>query len=150
MTQHMVVFSVSNEEFALPVENVKEIQKVGEVTKIPHIYDYVEGVSHIRNHPVGIINLAKKLGLPQQPNTLATTLLISKSRDTIVGLLVDRVSEVCEIPDKNIEKTPGFAMPINDGYVKMISDVKGRIVLILDLDEVLTQEELENVKNLNS
>jgi len=149
MSKHMVVFSVSNEEFALPIETVKEIQKAGEITKIPHIYDYVAGVSHIRNHPIIIIDLAKKLALPQEKISLTKIVLIARARDNIVGLLVDRVTEVCEMPDKAIEPTPGFAMPINDGYVKQISDLKGRIILILDLDEVLTQEEMRNVQNTN-
>lgn len=144
----IVVFKCGNEEFGLPIEAVREVRRLAEVIPVPHAPEFVEGVVHLRGHPVAIIDLAKRLGIPKKERSEKSRFIIAKSHGTIVGLTVDLVSEVLEAPEKSIEPTPGVALPIDDGYIKKITDLKGRMILILDLDEILTHEEAQHIRQI--
>ncbi|MFH1684614.1 MAG: chemotaxis protein CheW [Candidatus Margulisiibacteriota bacterium] len=143
----IVVFKCGNEEFGLPVEVVREVRRLAEVTPIPHALDFVEGIIHLRGHPVAIVDLAKRLGISKKESA-RSRIVVAKARGTIVGLTVDSVSEVLEAPVKSFTPTPSIALPVDDGYIKNITDLSGRMILILDLDKILSQEETLHIRQI--
>lgn len=142
----IVIFKCASEEFGLYVENVLEVRRQPEVIPVPHAPEFVDGIAHVRGHPVAIIDLSKRLGLAKKDITAKSRIIIVKSKGTIVGFTADIVSEVLEIADKGIEDAPKLAIPINDNYISGIIDIKGRMIIILNVDELLSSEEVEKIK----
>jgi len=144
----IVVFKCGNEEFGIYVESVWEVRRVSEFIHVPHAPEFVDGISHIRGRPVAIVDLAKRLGLEKNGVSEKNRIVIVKSKGTIIGLVVDSVSEVLDVSEANIEKPPKIALPVNDNFITDVTDIKGRMIFVLNLDEILTSEEAEKIKKI--
>ena len=124
--------------YAIPIDNVKEIKIVDTITKIPKSKSYVKGIMNLRGKIIPIIDVNDKIGASSSTNIDSSKqrILVADVNDTLTGLLVDEVNEVMRFPLKEIEPVPTGAFE-NDNYIRGIVNVKDKIIILLDIAKFL-------------
>ena len=149
-TGKYLTFLTGGEGYGLPVLKVREIMKVMEITAIPQVPAYVRGVINLRGKVIPVIDLRLKFGMPACDATDQTCITVVEaaaraSRQSMVGLLVDGVSEVLNIQAAEIEQPPAFGDGVRTDYMQGVAKVKGTVKILLDIDRVLTGSELDGL-----
>jgi len=146
-----LTFLSGSESFALDIHTVKEIKEYTTVTPIPLMPSSVMGVINLRGNVVPIIDLQLRLGKEKSKISKRSCIIIVEvsygSENTDIGILVDSVSEVIDIPLTDIEKTPTFGAKIRNDFIKNIGKIDGRFIIILDISNVLSIDELSIVES---
>jgi purine-binding chemotaxis protein CheW len=140
---HVVGFRVGSETFGVPIGIVHEIVRVPEVTAVPDAVSYVEGVINLRGKIIPIIDLRKRFGASHIQPDRKNRILVAKIGDTMVGLIVDAASEVLRLPQSEIDAPPTTVFDGSDqNYVTGVGKMNGRLVILIDLQKVLSQKEI--------
>ena len=145
--QH-IIFSVGDEEFGVDVLRIQEIIRYVEPTKIPHAPDSMEGVINFRGKVIPVINLRKLFGLPKQSDNDFIVIIVIEINGKTLGLTVDRVSDILNIPEDKIQPAQEFSTRAGTEYLKAMGKLGNRLVLILDLDKIISlnnQKKLEEI-----
>ncbi|MEN9360000.1 MAG: hypothetical protein RL095_1535 [Verrucomicrobiota bacterium] len=137
----VVTFGLGDENFAVEITKIKEIIMLESVTKIPQVPSYIEGVINLRGLVVPVIDLRKRFGLASHSIGPDARIMISRLEDRCVGMIVDSVSKVLKIPKTDIlEQAESITSMAKDYLLGMAKGEKG-ILLIVDLEKVLTAPE---------
>jgi len=143
----LVVFKIGEEEFGVDISQVREIVRLIEVTYMPKAPAFIEGVVNLRGQIVAVIDLAKRLGIPSRPRGDTTRIIVIEIGENTVGMIVDSVSEVLRISSENIEEVPGLIeTEVPEHYIRGVGKLKDRLLVLLDLNRVLTHEEVVRVE----
>jgi len=141
-----LTFSLGGEMYAIEIDNIKEIIEYGSLTTVPMMPEFVRGVINLRGRVVPVIDLSVRFGRKATETTKRTCNVIIEVRaegQTIdIGIVVDAVSEVLEIPATEIEPPPSFGAKIRADFISGMGKVNGEFVIILGLDKVLSVEEM--------
>jgi purine-binding chemotaxis protein CheW len=144
-----LIFQLGNEEFAINVMNVKEIMKMQTVTTVPQTPSFVQGVINLRGKIIPVINLRRKFGIEDREDTDLTCIVVVRMQvsggEQPVGIVVDGVVEVLTFNAEDIEDTPDFGLDEVMPYVRGMAKVKGRVKIVLDIDQVLHGNHLERM-----
>lgn len=150
--QHLT-FVLSDEEFAIPVMTIKEIIEYGHLTNVPMVPDFIQGVVNLRGNVVPVVSLATKFGLEVNPIGKRTCIIIMDAQigeDTVVmGVVVDKVLQVIEIPEENIEPSPTLGAAIRTDFIKGMGRIDDNFIIILDIVQVLSAEEIALMGEMN-
>jgi len=143
----LVVFKIGDEEFGVDIAQVREIVRLLEITYMPKAPAFIEGVVNLRGQIVAIIDLAKRLGIPSRPRGDTTRVIVIEIGENTVGMIVDSVSEVLRLSSENIEEVPGIIeTEVPEHYIRGVGKLKDRLLVLLDLNRVLTSEEVARVE----
>lgn len=152
-----LTFRLGVEEYGVEILRVREIIGMIDVTPLPRTPDFVKGVINLRGKIIPVIELRTKFGLPSVDYTEATCVIVVEVSDPDtedqfqIGVIVDTVSEVLDIPRDSIEPTPRFGCAMNADYImgmgKVTANSGERVVILLDIDRVLTDAETRPVLN---
>jgi purine-binding chemotaxis protein CheW len=140
MNMQIVVFKLSNEEFAIEVSSIEAIIKLQAITKVPHAPAHVVGVTNLRGNIVPVIDLKKRLNLPETVHNADTRIIVAILKDSKVGMVVDAVSQVIEIEESQIEPTPQITTSIDSSYIRGIVKVEKLLVILLDLTKIFSED----------
>ena len=144
-TQHLT-FALANDEYAISVLRVKEIIKHDTVTQVPATPAWVRGVVNLRGGAVPVVDLAVKFGMPERPVTPRTCIVVVETmlngKETVMGLMADSVSQVLDIPASEVQAPPAFGTRVRVDYLKGMGRAGAKFVLMLDVDKVLSADEL--------
>ncbi len=143
-THQYVLFKLDNEYYGLNIHEVRTIERVSDITRVPNAQDYVEGVINLRGDVVPVINLRKRFSLPQIDLDEDARIMIVSVEDMTVGLLVDSSSEVLQLSAEDIDTSANFSSNIENDYVIGIGKDGDRIIILLDLKKVLFISQSEN------
>jgi len=143
MESQLVVFELENEAYGVDIAVVEGIIKMQEITRLPRAPHFMEGITNLRGAVVPVIDLRKRFGLPPQEPTRDTRIVIANMNGAQVGLIVDAVSQVIRVPQDAIEPPPQLTMTVNSAFIKSVAKLEKRLVILLDLDKVLSAEEKE-------
>ncbi|MGB9610666.1 MAG: chemotaxis protein CheW [Bryobacteraceae bacterium] len=149
-----LVFHLGREEFAVAVLKVREIMGLQEITEVPQTPHYVRGVINLRGKVIPVVDLRRKFGMPDTEATARTCIVVLQVRrraggdPLLMGVIVDGVSEVLTIHEQDIEDTPSFGDGVELPYVLGLAKVKGRVKILLDIDQVMTAQELAGLEHL--
>ncbi|MGE5492783.1 MAG: chemotaxis protein CheW [Actinomycetota bacterium] len=147
-----LTFSLGGEMFAVGILNVKEIIEYGHLTEIPMMPAFIRGVINLRGAVVPVIDLAARFGgQPTQVGRRSCVIIIEiADGDTTqdIGVLVDSVSAVLDIPDSEIEPPPAFGAKIRTDFIEGMGKISGKFVIILNVQQVLSVEEMTLLSNL--
>lgn len=143
MERQLVIFELAGEQFGIDIAIVESIIKMQEITKIPKSNDFVEGVTNLRGAVLPVINLEKRFGITAHEGTKETRIVVVNLDSLKIGMIVDSVSEVLNIDDSIIEPAPSIVTTINSGFITGIARIDSRLVILLDLNKVLSREEKE-------
>jgi purine-binding chemotaxis protein CheW len=137
----LVVFILDQEEFACKITDVREVLKMMKITPLPRCLDFVEGVINLRGEVIPVIDLRKRFGLAEAGRTESSRIIIAEVASSLVGLIVDSVSEVIRIPDKQIQETPDRVAGTRTHLILGVGKIEDRLLIILNLEKILTSEE---------
>jgi len=143
----LLIFSIANEQFACRTNQVKEITRMIEITKMPKSPLFIKGVINLRGKVIAVIDLARQLALPSSEEGEETRIIVVDLDDTTLGMLVDSASDVLRISAENIEPTPAIIEnKIDTRYIQGIGRIGDRLFVLLDLNKVLSSDEMESVE----
>jgi purine-binding chemotaxis protein CheW len=145
-TGKYLTFSLSNESYGVDVLKVREIIRILKITPVPQMPPYVKGVINLRGKVLPVIDLRLKFGLEAAEATERTCIVVVRvlagSHDITLGMIVDSVEEVINLNESEIEETPEFGAKVDTGYLMGMAKVKGVIKTLLDIDKVVSPENL--------
>ncbi len=142
----VVSFKIGDEEFGVNILQVQEINRLVQITRVPNAPDFIEGVMNLRGRIVPVVNLRKRFGLQQRGYDKNTRVVVVELNDKTVGFIVDSVSEVLRFSKNDVEPTPDLITGIGNEYITGIAKLGDRLLILLDLEKVLTVEEKESLK----
>ncbi|MBN8518640.1 MAG: chemotaxis protein CheW [Candidatus Accumulibacter sp.] len=141
-----LTFLLGGEMFAVGILNVKEIIEYGQLTEIPMMPAFIRGVINLRGAVVPVIDLAARFGKTQSLIGKRSCIVIVEVCENDlrhdIGLLVDAVSEVIEIPASDIEPPPSFGARIRADFIHGMGKVAGKFVILLNIIKVLSVDEI--------
>ena len=141
-----LTFLLSGEMFAIAILNIKEIIEYGNLTEVPMMPDFIRGVINLRGSVVPVVDLSARFGRNKTEISRRTCIVIieveSGDEKHDIGVMVDSVSEVLEIPRSEIEPPPAFGAKIRVDFMHGMGKVAGKFVIILDANKVLSVDEL--------
>lgn len=144
----LVTFSIGEEEFGVNILKVQEIIRTMEITKVPRAPDFVEGVINLRGKVIPIIDLRRRFGLAPRGHDKNTRIIVIEINNIIVGFVVDAVSEVLRIPASTVEPPPPVVAGVESDYVSGVGKLQDRLLIMLDLDKLLSSEDMEALSSL--
>lgn len=144
-----LTFLLRSEMFAIGILQIKEILEYGQLTPVPMMPRFIRGVINLRGAVVPVVDLSARFGSEPSEITKRSCIVIIEvaieDGHQDIGVVVDSVSEVLEIPDSEIEPAPSFGAKIRAEFIQGMGKVNGRFVIILDVDKVLSVDELSMV-----
>jgi purine-binding chemotaxis protein CheW len=147
-----LTFQLSNEEFGIRVLKVREIMGLQEITAVPQTPAHIKGVINLRGKVVPVIDLRLKFGLEAAEYTQRTCIIVTQvlgeSGAVLMGIVVDGVSEVLNLAGSEIEDTPDFGEEYSGGYLLGMAKVKGKVKILLDIERVLSTQDLHNLNSM--
>jgi purine-binding chemotaxis protein CheW len=139
-----VCFMLGSEEYALDIAQVQEIIRLPEIRSVPRSPDFVEGVVNLRGKILPVIDLRKRFNLPAGDPTRKSRIVVVNLPPIYVGLQVDAVTEVLQIPVGAVEPAPDLVMTSLDAsYIRGIAKLDARLLVVLDLGRILAPREVE-------
>jgi purine-binding chemotaxis protein CheW len=151
--QQYLTFMLGNEMFAIGILSIREIIEYGFVTDVPMTPPFIRGVLNLRGAVVPVVDLAARFGRDVWENSKRTCIVIvditaDNGDQQQMGVVVDAVNEVLEIADGDIEPPPEFGARIRNDFIKSMGKIDGKFVVILDLNRVLSVEEVAVVASV--
>ena len=137
----LVSFKLGEEEFGVDILKVQEINRLVDITKVPRAPSFVEGVINLRGKVIPIIDLRKRFGLDMKERDKDTRIVVVDIEGSIMGMIVDAVSEVLRLPASTIEPAPEIATSIDSEYIRGVAKLEDRLLIFLDLSKVFSQQE---------
>ncbi len=138
----LVSFNIGSEEFGVDILKVQEINRMVEITRVPQAPHYVEGVINLRGKVIPIIDLRKRFNLEVKEYDKNTRIVVVDINGSIMGMVVDSVSEVLRLPSNTIEPPPEIVAGINSEYIKGVAKLEDRLLIFLDLSKVIDVAEM--------
>jgi purine-binding chemotaxis protein CheW len=149
-TTQYLTFKLSDEVFALDITKVREVLDFTAITKVPRTPDFMRGVINLRGSVVPVVDLRLKFGMSRTEKTVNTCIIIVEvnvdSETTILGALADSVQEVMDLGPDHVEPAPKIGTRLNTEFIKGMGKQNDRFVIILNIDKVLSTEELALVQ----
>ena len=147
-----LVFHLGSEEFGIRVLKVREIMGIQDITAVPQTPAYVKGVINLRGKVIPVVDLRLKFGLPEMEYTQRTCIIVvqvqAESHTMLMGIVVDGVAEVLNLVPGDIEDTPDFGQGVEITYLLGMAKIKGKVKILLDIDQVLTSQELHGLESV--
>ena len=147
-----LTFMVGKEEFGVAVLKVREIMGMQDVTSLPLTPSFLKGVLNLRGKVTPVIDLRLKFGLPGIDTTERTCIVVvqvqGESTTIVIGIVVDEVSEVLTMASGDIEDTPDFGADVATDYILGIARIKGKVKILLDIDRVLSSQDLRGLSSI--
>jgi len=147
-----LVFQLRGLEFAIRVLKVREIMGIQDITAVPQTPAHVKGVINLRGKVIPVVDLRLKFGLPEAGYTQRTCIIVIQvemdTSLTLMGIVVDGVAEVLNLMVGDIEDTPNFGEGVETPYLLGMAKVKGKVKILLDIDQVWSSQELHGLNAL--
>jgi len=140
-----LTFQLGDELYGVDILRVQEIKGYTVVTKIPNTPPHIKGVLNLRGTIVPIVELRTKFGMPTIEYTMFTVIVVVVIQEKIMGLVVDAVSDVLNIDRKDIQPPPQFGVKVDVGFLRGIGKSGEKLVALLDMDCLLSDNDLQEV-----
>lgn len=144
----VVSFRLGGEEYGVDISQVQEIIRMVEVTKVPRAPHFMEGVINLRGQLIPIIDLRTRFGMSRIPPTKSTRIVVTEIGNKRVGIVVDAVSEVLNIPIENVEDAPEMVAGVGTEYIQGVGKLGERLIIMLDLTMVISTEEKQQLETV--
>jgi purine-binding chemotaxis protein CheW len=145
-----LTFLSGTEVFGIGILRIKEIKEYASVTSIPMMPDYVKGVINLRGNVVPIIDLPVRFGREKSIISKRSCVIIveveHEEESIDIGILVDAVNEVIDIPSQSIEPAPSFGSKIRTEFIQGIGKLENQFVILLNVNRVLSVTELSSIE----
>ncbi len=136
----LVIFRLAKEEYGLPITKVQEINRLVPITKLPQTPSFMEGIINLRGRVIPVIDLRKRFQLAAAERSEDNRIIIVEVNGQTVGVIVDAVTEVVRLAAGSIEPPPP-AFIIDAQYIHGVGKLDDRLLILLDIDRILTSQE---------
>lgn len=147
--RHCLTFLLGADMFAFEISQIREIIEFEGITSVPLMPDFLRGIINLRGSVVPVLDLSVRFGREPTQLTKSTCVAIlsldHQSGKLDIGVLVDAVSEVIEIPENDIDEAPSLGARIRTDFIGGVATVAGRFAIILNIERVLSLEELSQL-----
>lgn len=132
-----ILFTVAGTTYALPSGEVRHMEMIEEVTRVPNAPPFIDGVVFSRGQVVPVVNLRARFGFERAAVDLRSRLIVVQSAERLIGLVADSAREFVRIPPDSIQPPNDALAGMSGGYVEGIASIGDRLVLVLSLDRIL-------------
>jgi purine-binding chemotaxis protein CheW len=147
-----LTFFVARERYAIAILDVKEIIEVGQMTRVPLTPEYIRGVINLRGNVVPVVDLCARLGKSRSELTKRSCIVLvevdAHGEHQQLGMLVDEVNEILEIPASHLQPSPDFGTDIRTDFIQSMGRVDDVFIILLNINHVLSVEELGRLEQL--
>jgi purine-binding chemotaxis protein CheW len=144
----LIVFHLGDEEFGANIDQIRDVVQAGSITAIPDSPDFIKGVTNIRGEIAVVIDLKSRFFLQPKEEVEEKHIVMTEQDKNLFGLMVDEVTEVLRIPETVIKATPALVTKIDRVYISGVLTLDNRLIMLLDLSKVLSEEELKKLSEL--
>jgi purine-binding chemotaxis protein CheW len=152
--QQYLTFMLGGETFAIGILSIKEIIEYGQLTEVPRMPEFIRGVINLRGAVVPVIDLGARFGKPPANISRRTCVVIIEvqfeGEQHVVGVMVDAVNEVLDIPAEQVEPAPSFGANIRADFIQGMGKVEGKFVIILNVNHVLSLDEMSTLAGVGT
>lgn len=135
----LVTFEVSNEEFAVDILSVQEINRMMELTRVPQSPPEVEGVINLRGRIIPVIDLRKRFGMSAAERSDSNRIIVVEVHGRVIGFIVDRVHEVLRIDGGIVEPAPSMVCSIDSEFIAGVGKLQDRLLILLDINKLFQE-----------
>jgi purine-binding chemotaxis protein CheW len=150
MEKQLVILDLANEYYGVDISAVDSIIEMQPITVVPRAPAFVEGVTNLRGVVLPVLDLRKRFGLPAAEQTKKTRIVVVEIEISTVGMIVDAVTEVLRVPEEAIEPLSPIVTTVDSAFITGIAKVDERLIILLDLDKVLSLEEKADIQTVQS
>ena len=140
-----LTFQVGTEEFGISIRHVTEIIGLQKITDVPDMPDFIKGVINLRGKVIPVMDVRSRFKLESREYDDRTCIVVVNIKDKSVGLVVDRVSEVADIPESRIEPPAQIGSGTASRYIQGMGKIGEEVKILLDVDRLLYEDELESI-----
>ncbi|WP_432798394.1 chemotaxis protein CheW [Poriferisphaera sp. WC338] len=146
----LVSFVVGEEEFAVPILSVQEINRMMEITRVPQSPEYVEGVINLRGKIIPVIDLRKRFDMGELNDTADARIIVIEVAKRVIGFTVDRVNEVLRISSNIVEPPPTICSGVDTDYIQGVGKLKDRLLIMLNLEKLFSDYDADELARIAS
>lgn len=145
--QQLIVFRLGNEEYALKIDQIKEIVLTPTVTKVPQTPSYVKGLANIRGNIIAILDLEEKFGVEGIQEKTGKYTLVVESETFKIGLMVNQVPNTLTVSENNIELAQDIVGDVSSqsNYIQGIVKTDNRLIILIDVYQLMKEKELQAI-----
>lgn len=141
-----LMFIIDNEHYGIPILNVNEIIGLMEITHVPRAPEYMKGIINLRGKIIPVIDFRLKFSMPERAYDELTCIIIVEiihdGKKNFVGILVDKVAEVVNVNQQDVEMPPQYGQDSEENFLSGIGKIKGKVVMLLNIELVVNCHEL--------
>lgn len=137
-----LTFLLGEEEYGIHLLGVQEIKGYTGITALPNTPRYIRGVMNLRGTVIPVIDLRIRFSMREQEYTRFTVVIVVKVRGKVVGMVVDAVSDVLDIPPSQIRDAPDFGDRSDRRFITGLATINDKLVVLLDADQLMSDEDL--------
>ena len=146
-----LLFKLGNEVYGINIMTVTDIIELQKITVVPDMPEYIRGVINLRGQVIPVMDLRLRFNMEFREYDDRTCIIIVNIEDQPIGFIVDTVSEVEDIPEKNIDPAPEFkGETAREHYIAGLGKVDNEVKILLDVKKIVKQEEIESIKETSA
>ena len=149
-TLQMINFTVGGDEYAVEIQKVREVITFREITQLPKAPSFVKGIINLRGEVIPVIDLREKFGLAHEGYSALTNVVIVEIGRKAVGVVVDNVRHVIRVAPSDLAPSPPFIGGLSGSYVVGVAKLGERLIVVLDMDRILTADEVIELHSLET
>ncbi|MBN1495773.1 MAG: chemotaxis protein CheW [Spirochaetes bacterium] len=142
-----IQFSIGDELYGVDVKRVQEVVKIGSLERIPNALPFLKGVMNIRGTATPLVDMRLRCSLPEKEYTEDTPVMVINVKDIPVGLVVDDVTNILEIPSAAVQDTFHYSAQIDRDFISGLAEISDKFVILVNVDRILSDEEFTDLKN---
>jgi len=143
--EQYVTFLIGNEIYGVSILKVQEIIGHVQITHVPETLPFIKGVINLRGAVVPVIDMRVKFGMDKREYDSTTVFIIIEVKDRLVGMIVDSVSDVVDIPISSIKDASHFRSRIESDFIECVGQMENRLVIILNVERILSFDEAKQL-----
>ncbi|MDQ2865298.1 MAG: chemotaxis protein CheW [Candidatus Eremiobacteraeota bacterium] len=146
----VVSFQLGTEEYGVDIAQVQEIIRMVQITHVPRAPRFMDGVINLRGQLIPIVDLRTRFGMDRIGVTKSTRIVVTEIGSKRVGIVVDSVSEVNNIPIENVEEAPEMIAGVGTEYIQGVGKIDERLIVMLDLTMVMSGDEKHQLQEVDT
>lgn len=148
LSGRMLTFNIGKEIYGIEISCVTEIVSIQEITAIPEMPDYMNGIINLRGKIIPVMDVRKRFKFTPKDYDDRTCVIVIELNELNVGLIVDSVSEVITIPEEDISDLQMINFSTSNRYVKKIGKIAQKVILIISCEHLLSSDELADISTI--
>ena len=140
-----VIFSINQQIFGIEISKIKEVLSYRKITPLPQVKGFVRGIINLRGAIIPVFDLREKFNLPAKEYTRFHVIIVVEIAGRIMGVIVDEISDVLEVLPEEFQTTGNLPSNLRQEYLKGVGKKQDEMIILLDIDRLLSPEELELV-----